>query len=378
MSYLRGLVICSCLLLIALGLSAQEPPAYAFTDLGRVEDSGSEAKAVNTNGVAVGSIGYNSQGTIRERAFYYSGGVRGFDFDAGSAPNMKSGALAVDDAGCAVGWTQNTDGAPVYFEMFKAADSCPHNDTIFGANLGGVNSTAYGVNNGGLMVGVSKTDSDLYHACSLAFDSTTMSDLGVLPGGSSSAAMDVNDEGVIVGYSDTESVVQTATRWDSGVPTDLGAFPGSAAGTQSYALAVNNAEDPQIVGWSYGSAAGGQQHGCVWQNGLMEDLGTLAGGDTSEAWDVNDLGEVVGWARTADYHVHAVLWDATGTIIDLNTVEGIPSGWILAKAEGINNSGQIVGRGVYDGSDRAFLITPILFQDGFENGSFDGWTDVVP
>ena len=66
------------------------------------------------------------------------------------------------------------------------------------------------------------------------------------------------------------------------------------------------------------------------------------------------------------------------TIIDLNTVEGIPSGWILAKAEGINNSGQIVGRGVYDGSDRAFLITPILFQDGFENGSFDGWTDVVP
>ncbi len=374
MSHIKYSLCCMVSLLIAYGISAQEQQAYSFTDLGRTGDSGSEATALNRNGVTVGSFGYYSAGTIRERAFYYSGGLRNFDFDAGGAPNMTSSALAVDDAGCAVGWTQNTDGAPVYFEMFHAADSCPHNDTIFGANLGGLNSTAYGINNAGLMVGVSLTDAGSYHACSLAVDATTMTDLGVLSGGSSSAAMDINEDDLIVGYSDTASVVQTAVYWNGGVPTDLGAFPGAPAGTQSYALAVNDADSPQIVGWSYGSAAGGLQHAFLWQDGTMDDLGTLPGGDRSEAWDLNDLGEVVGWARTADYHVHAVLWDASGAIIDLNDVEGIPPGWVLAEAEGINNSGQIVGRGVFDGSDRAFLMTPVLFHDGFEDGGLNGWT----
>jgi len=107
------------------------------------------------------------------------------------------------------------------------------------------------------------------------------------------------------------------------------------------------------------------------------DLGTLTGGTWSEAFDVNDYGDVVGWARTADYHVHAVLW-VDEQIIDLNTVEGIPAGWVLAEARGINNAGQIVGRGVFGGSDRAFLLTPILFNDGFEDGTLDGWDSVVP
>ena len=37
-----------------------------------------------------------------------------------------------------------------------------------------------------------------------------------------------------------------------------------------------------------------------------------------------------------------------------------------------------VGRGVYGGSDRAFLLTPILFVDGFEDGTLDGWDGVFP
>ncbi len=86
---------------------------------------------------------------------------------------------------------------------------------------------------------------------------------------------------------------------------------------------------------------------------------------------------MVGWARTSDFYVHAVLW-VDDQIIDLNTVEGIPAGWVLAEARGINNAGQIVGRGVFGGSDRAFLLTPILFSEGFEDGTLGGWTSVVP
>jgi len=351
--------------------------AFVFTDLGRDDDLRSEANAINARGVVVGWIEYNSSGTWRKRAFYYSGGVRSFDYDGGSSPNMKSAALAVNASGCAVGRTQLTDLAPIYIAVWKAAETCPFNDAINLTGLGGLQTAAQGINAANLVVGYSKTGDDENHAFSMTLGTTEMTDLGVLFGGSGSAALGINDDGVSVGYSSSSTVEQTAAFWDGAGPVELGAFPGAPAGTESCAYAINDLPSPQIVGWSFGSAAGGLQHACIWQDGTVVDLGTLTGGTWSEAFDVNDYGDVVGWARTADYHVHAVLW-VDEQIIDLNTVEGIPAGWVLAEARGINNAGQIVGRGVFGGSDRAFLLTPILFNDGFEDGTLDGWDSVVP
>ena len=358
-------------------VSAQDV-TFVFTDLGRADDLSSEANAINASGVVVGSIMYNSSGTPRQRAFHYSRGVRSFDYDGGSSPNMRSAALAVNTFGCAVGWTQAADGAPIYLATWKAADSCPFNDSIaLVSTLGGLQTEGRGINTAHHVVGSSETGAGEYHAFSKTLGVLDIADLGVLSGGWGSAAHDINDDGVSVGYSSSSTAVQTATFWDGGGPVELGAFPGAPAATESYAFAINDLPIPQIVGWSYGSAAGGLQHACIWQDGTMVDLGTLTGGTKSEAFDVNDSGDVVGWARTADYHVHAVLW-VDDQIIDLNTVEGIPDGWVLAEARGINNAGQIVGRGVFSGSDRAFLLTPILFSDGFENGTLDGWTSSAP
>ena len=47
-----------------------------------------------------------------------------------------------------------------------------------------------------------------------------------------------------------------------------------------------------------------------------------------------------------------------GLMQDLNTLIPIESGWELAAATGINNSGQIVGRGMISGQTHAFLLTP--------------------
>jgi hypothetical protein len=44
---------------------------------------------------------------------------------------------------------------------------------------------------------------------------------------------------------------------------------------------------------------------------------------------------------------------------DLNTLIRDGSGWQLEEAAAINDLGQIVGYGYYDGEKRAFLLTPI-------------------
>src|SRR5262245_44292642 len=50
-----------------------------------------------------------------------------------------------------------------------------------------------------------------------------------------------------------------------------------------------------------------QDHGFVWENGQITDLGTLGGG-SSIALDVNQQGRIVGVAATGNGRLHAVLW----------------------------------------------------------------------
>src|SRR5262245_66440759 len=68
----------------------------------------------------------------------------------------------------------------------------------------------------------------------------------------------------------------------------------------------------------------------------VTDLGSLAG-NYSDAADLNQAGQVVGNATTADGFDHAFLWDH-GTMIDLGTLGGTSS-----AAKGITHRGQVVG-----------------------------------
>ena len=98
----------------------------------------------------------------------------------------------------------------------------------------------------------------------------------------------------------------------------------------------------------------------VWENGVMADLETLAGG-RGLATAVNNLGQVVGRADThipgATLRMHATLWDS-GQVYDLNDLCINLSGWELMEAEGINDAGEMVGYAWVDDQYRAFLVTP--------------------
>jgi probable HAF family extracellular repeat protein len=99
-------------------------------------------------------------------------------------------------------------------------------------------------------------------------------DLGTLPGGDYSSAFAINDSGVVVGTSNTSTSTHAFSWTLAKGLSDLGTLPGANA---SSALAINN--QGQIAGSSGG-------HAVLWSGGGIQDLGTL-GGATSEAHGVN-------------------------------------------------------------------------------------------
>ena len=99
---------------------------------------------------------------------------------------------------------------------------------------------------------------------------------------------------------------------------------------------------------------------------LIVDLGVLPGGGFSEALNVNDRGQIVGWGGTASGEMHAILWD-NGEPIDLGTLGGA-----MSRAWGINNRGQVVGESeTAKGDFHAFLWEDGQMIDLAEAGPFN-------
>jgi uncharacterized repeat protein (TIGR01451 family) len=89
----------------------------------------------------------------------------------------------------------------------------------------------------------------------------------------------------------------------------------------------------------------------LFSNGTLTDLGTLDG-DHSYPYGVNNAGQVVGESGG-----HAFLY-SNGMLQDLNSLIPADSGWVLNTASAINDKGQIVGTGTFNGQQtHGFLLT---------------------
>lgn len=327
-------------------------PYYTITDLGTLGGDGAFALDINSSGQVVGqSVTEDGTG----HAFLWTDGEMA---DLGTLPWYveQSLATALNDVGQVVGWSTIVEASAA----FEYTDGELHDL----GGIGGYSAAAYDINGKGQVVGNGKDAAGFVHA--FLRSGGVMRDLGTLDGmdsGETSTAYGINASGQVVGVSSVVGpVFYRAFRWTPGTGMiDLGTLGGS----DSWANDINDAG--QVVGWADSATA---MRAFIWTaDGGMRDLGALPDRPHSTALALNSVGKVVGFVSGGLPDSRAAFFYG-GAVIDLNAMIPSDSGWVLAQATGINDAGQIVGFGEHNGQFRAFLLTP--------SGASGAFCDVAP
>ena len=330
---------------------------WAITDIG----SNWEPLAVNERGQVVGNWGSpsppNNYTAPTWRAVLWQNGKRAFL----TPTKTFSPARAINDAGQVIGYRVLSTGA---FQNFLWQDGVL-------TDLGGLHPV--GLNNRGQVAGNTPIK-DSGGTRGLLWDGGVVTDLGALRGATTAAVADetssavINDRGQVLVAGSIEGEASIAV-WENGTLTSLG--------TRGlfYAEAIN--EPGQVILRGYPDDA--VEHGFLWDNGVLSDLGSLGGGWTDPR-AVNGHAQVVGSTLAATGY-HAFLWQ-DGRMRDLGTLGGKES-----RAVAINERGQIVGSSdSRSGRTHAFLwqngrmtdLSPVTALDSGavalnERGQVVGW-----
>lgn len=214
--------------------------------------------------------------------------------------------------------------------------------------------------NGQSFAGYADTAGGETHA--VRWTASGIQDLGTLSGGSYALGDNVSaDASTVVGGSDDADGNFFAVRWVNGGPAQsLGVLPGTDL-SEAYAASVNGAV---IVGVAQ-PFDGSFTRAFRWTAaGGMQDLGLLPNYLSTWATSVSGDGNIVtGYVGDASTGIHACMWTPSSGLLDLN--DYLPSlgidltGWTLKTALVSADGSTLTGAGLFNGSDRAFVVTGI-------------------
>ena len=239
----------------------------------------------------------------------------------------KSYAVALNDTGQIIGHYLDADQQLNAFQwQGSAVKTVVHNGQVSR------------INNRGQIVGwqdLGQSEAFLYEA------DGSMVRLNAL--GGASRALAINDAG------------QTAGRVTLGTEKSFvdqnGAMQFIAQEIDGYASAMNNNGDVLIL-----EVKGSSCRTLLWRNGSLTDLGDL-GGALTMGRDINDAGQVVGWAQTASGDYHPFLWE-DGVLTDLSIYTGS-----FGAAVAINELGVILLKASDVTGERNLLLDQGVLTD---------------
>jgi probable HAF family extracellular repeat protein len=328
---------------LVAAFGAHAAPAYRAHEIVGPDNLPLWPQTLNDAGATAGNVEYNN---FPQHEDSYIRGPHGAwqQFDAAFG-GVQSSALSLNLHGDVAGQAL---GPTAWLAYYKPKGKPPID--LFAGRDRVLQSIATGVNASGVVVGRFTTVNNVDHAFS--WHRGHFTELGTL-GGNSAAAYAINDAGVIVGTSVIAPHYKSthAFKWENGVMTDMGGL-GFTEDGGDVPVSVNNA------GWAAGRCrvAFAGIHGCVWHDGLVDDVGTLDG-TWSEAHSINDSNVVVGSAGFPRSTGHAFVWK-DGVMTDLNDLVAL-HGVLLIDAVAINAAGQILVRG-YDTQYRHYVLDPIV------------------
>jgi probable HAF family extracellular repeat protein len=313
-------------LIAALNVVAQEQPSYSSTaikHLGAWSRGTHAAYGINNRGQAVGVTNVGTATPPALNPFIWDKVLGTQDL------GFEGKAYAVNDKGTIVGvagldaflWSPSAGETIITQGVARAINA--RGDVVGGFNSNGSGVAFLWSPNGGLQ------------------------DLGA---GLESVAFGVNDNRQIAGWYQTAAHLFHAFFWtpQNGIQ-DI-----HAMGSESFATAIN--ARGQVVGYFYLPQGDGTYviHGFLWSRTAgFRDIGYVAANNQDvEPQAINDKGQIVGRAGTANGEGGAFIWTKEKGFQDLNALAGYQSP-ILKRATGINHFGQIV-------TENMRVLTPIM------------------